>query len=89
MELPLRSDNRKQQKWNIFCIFFAKRILFFAIKETKLFVTSVSLSGKDKKKLLNLLSKPFERSVYYNQYEIKCVNKDMLNEYIYFGASNL
>ena len=68
--------------------FFAKRILLFAIKETKLVVLSVSLSGKDEEKLLNFLSKSFERSVFYNQCKIKSVNKDIPNEYIYFVTSN-
>ena len=68
--------------------FFAKRILLFAIKETKLVVLSVSLPGKDEEKLLNFLSKSFQRSVFYNQCKIKSVNKDISNEYIYFVTSN-
>ena len=36
----------------------------FTIKGTKLHVLVVTLSGKDNQKLLKLLSKEFERSVY-------------------------
>ena len=70
-----------------FILFFAKRILFFTIKETKLFFPVVFLSAKNKKKRLNLLFsyQSIERSVYYNQCKIKSVNKDkdMPNEYVY------
>ena len=43
----------------------------------------VILSTKDDHKLLKLLSKEFERSVYWNEYKIKSANKNMTNEYIF------
>ena len=54
----------------------------FIIKETKLYISIVSLSAKDKK-LSKLLSKDSERSVYWNEYKTKSQNKDTANWYIY------
>ena len=45
--------------------------IVFTIKDTKLYVPAVTLSGKDNKKLSKLLSKEFERSVYWNEYKQK------------------
>ena len=39
----------------------------FTIKDTKLYVPVVSLSAIDNQKLSKLLSKGFERSVYWNE----------------------
>ena len=39
-------------------------------------------------KLSKLLSKNFERSVYWNKYKTKSENKNAANEYIYFLKSN-
>ena len=50
----------------------------FIIKETKLYISIVSLSAKDKK-LSKLLSKDSERSVYWNEYKTKSQNKDTAN----------
>ena len=48
----------------------------FANKDTKLYVPVVTLSAKDNQELSKLLSKGFERSVYWNQYKIKSENKN-------------
>ena len=48
----------------------------FPIKDTKLIVTAVTLSGKDNKKPSKLLSKKIERSVYWNEYKTKSENKN-------------
>ena len=45
--------------------------IIFTIKDTKLFFPVVTLSAKDNQKLSKLLSKEFERSVYWNEYKIK------------------
>ena len=39
------------------------------MKDTKLYVTVVTLSSKDNQKLSKLLSKGFEISVYWNEYK--------------------
>ena len=43
--------------------------IIFAVKDTKLYVTVVTLSSKDNQKLSKLLSKGFEISVYWNEYK--------------------
>ena len=43
---------------------------------------------KDNQKLSKLLSKGFERSVYWNEYETKSENKNTTKEYRYFLESN-
>ena len=60
----------------------------FTIKETKLYVPTVTLSARDNQKLSKLLSKAFERSVYWNEYKTKSENKNTTNEYRYFLESN-
>ena len=47
----------------------------FTIKETKLHVPVVTLSGKDNLKLWKCLRKEFEKSVYWNEYEKKVRKK--------------
>ena len=60
----------------------------FTIKETKLYVPTVTLSARDNQKLSKLLSKAFERSVSWNEYKTKSENKNTTNEYRYFLESN-
>ena len=48
----------------------------FIIKDTKLYVPVITLSGNDNQKLSNSLSKGFERSVYWNEYKTKRENKN-------------
>ena len=43
---------------------------------------------KDNEKLSKLLSKGFERSVYWNEYETKSENKNTTKKYRYFLESN-
>ena len=43
--------------------------IIFPVKDTKLYVTVVTLSSKDNQKLSKLLSKGFEISVYWNEYK--------------------
>ena len=60
----------------------------FTIKDTKLYVPFLTLSAKNNQKLSKFLRKGFERSVYWNEYEGKCENKDTKNEYRYFLQSS-
>ena len=62
--------------------------IIFTIKDTKLYVTVVTLTRKDNEKLSKFLSKRFERSVYWNEYKIKSENKNTANEFRYFLESN-
>ena len=54
--------------------------IIFPIKNTKFYVRVVNLSARDYQKLLKLLSKGFERSVYWNEYKTKSKNKNTINE---------
>ena len=65
-------------KWTKYCVFSAagnENIndndngdnIIFNIKGTKLYVPVVALSAKEKQKSSKLLSKGFERSVYWNE----------------------
>ena len=58
--------------------------IIFTIKDTKLYVPIVTLSARDNEKSSKLLSKGFERSVYWNEYKIESENKNATNEYRYF-----
>ena len=60
----------------------------FAIKDAKLYVPVATLSAKDNQKLSKLLSKGFERSVYWNKYKTKSEIRVTTNEFIYFLKSN-
>ena len=61
--------------------------VIFTIKDTKLYVSVVTLSAWDNQKLLKLLSKGFERSVCWNEYQTKSNNKNTTNELRYFLKS--
>ena len=58
--------------------------IIFAIKDKELYVPVVTLSARDNQKLSKLLSKGFERSVYWNEHKTKRDNKNMANEFRYF-----
>ena len=62
-------------------------IIIFIIKDTKLYVLVVTLSAKHNHKLSKLLSKRFERSVYWNEDKTRSKNKNMRNKYRYFIES--
>ena len=63
--------------------------IIFTAEDTKLYVTVVTLSAKDNKRLSKLLSKGFERSVYCNEYKTKSENKNMTNKFRHFLESIL
>ena len=60
----------------------------FAIKHAKLYVFVVTLLAKNNKKLSKLLSKKFERSVYWSKYNTKSDTKNTKNEYRHFLEPN-
>ena len=51
----------------------------FKIKNTKLYVLSVTLSTKDNAKLVKLLEEGFKRPVYWNEYQTKIETRDLDN----------
>ena len=97
--MPLISSKVELKlKWTKYCVLSgaggdnanaSSNNIIFTIKDTKLYVSVVTLSGKDNQKLSKLLSKGFERSVYWNEYKTKSENKNTTNEYRYFRESNL
>ena len=62
--------------------------LIFTMKDTILYLPVVILSAKDNQKLSKILSKGFERLVYWNEYKTQKENKNATNEYTYFLKSN-
>ena len=58
------------------------------MKDTKLYVSVVTLSAKDNQKLSKRLSKGYERSIYWNEHKTKSDNENTTNEYRYFIESN-
>ena len=62
-------------------------ILFLLSKTKKLYVPVVTLSARENQKLSKLLSKGFERSVYWNEYKTESEAKTTANEYRYFLKS--
>ena len=60
----------------------------FTFKHTKLYIPVVTLSARDNQKLSKLLSKGFEKSVYWNKYRIIRENRNTTNGFRYFLKSN-
>ena len=60
----------------------------FTINDTKLYVPVVTLSARDNQKLSKLLSKGFERSVYWNEYKTKSGTKIQQMNIDIFSKSN-
>ena len=62
-------------KWNENCILSsAGTAATFTITDTKLYVPVVTLKIEDNAKLSELLSKGFERSIYWNKYKAILTN---------------
>ena len=57
-------------------------IIFSLSKAQTLYVLVVTLSARDNQKLSNLLSKGFERSVYWNEYKTKNENRNTTDRWI-------
>ena len=62
--------------------------IIFTIKDTKSYVPVVTLSPNVNKKLSKILTKVFERSVYWNEFKTESENEKTTNEYRYFLESN-
>ena len=87
-------------KWTKYCFLYAAgnesiindndnaNNIIFTITYTKLYVLVVTLSARDNQKLSKLLSKGFERSVYWKKYKTKSESKNKTNEFRYFLESN-
>ena len=77
-------------KWAKYCLLSAagsdnvnnidSNNIIFTIKDTKFYVPVVTLSARDNQKLSKLLSKGFERSVYWNEYKTKSEIKKPTND---------
>ena len=85
-------------KWSKYCVSSAggndniidnnnDNNIIFIIKVKKLYGPAVTLSAREKQKLSKLLSKEFERSVYWNEYKTKNETKTRTNEFRYFLKS--
>ena len=84
-------------RWIVYCVLFAGGNdntnnnldnIIFTLKVTALYVPVVTLSERDHQKLSRLLSKGFERLVYWNEYKTESDNKYTTNEFRYFLESN-
>ena len=84
-------------KWTKYCVLTTavaenahlnSNNITFTIKDTKLYVSVVTLSARGSQKLSKRLRKGFERSVYWNEYKTKSENKSKTNEYRYLLESN-
>ena len=62
--------------------------VIFTIKGTILYLPVITVSARDSQKLSKLISKGFERSVYWNEYKTKSENENTTNEFRYFLQSN-
>ena len=100
LEMPLNNCKVELKlTWTKYCILSAAGTdnadgnndddnIIFTIKDTKLYIPIVTLSAKDNQKLSKLLSKGFERSVYWNKYKTKSDNKNTTNKFRFFLESN-
>ena len=98
LEIPLINNKVElKHKWTKHCVLPAASgdntnsnpdNITFTIKDTKLFVPIVTLLAKDNQKLLKLLSKGLEKSMYWYEYKAKSVNKNMTKKYRYFLETN-
>ena len=61
---------------------------YFYYQSHKIYVTVVTLSARGNQKLSKLLSKGFEKSVYWNEYKAKNETITTTNEYRYFLELN-
>ena len=62
--------------------------VIFTGKYTKLYVPVVTLAARENQELSKILSKGFERSIYWNECKTKRETKNTANECRYFLESN-
>ena len=72
---------------NVYCN-YNDDIIIFIIKGTKLYIPVVTLMARGSQILPKLLSKVFERQVYWNEYRTESEAKTKTSEYKYFFNSN-
>ena len=81
-------------KWTKYCVLHAVgndnangndnvNNIIFTIKDTKLFVSVLTLSARDNNKLSKLFRKGLERLVYQNEYKTKIENRNRLFVLVY------
>ena len=63
--------------------------IIFSLKDTKLYVPVVTISARDNQNLSELLSKEFEKSVYWNEDKMKSENENTINEFRYFLSNQI
>ena len=61
--------------------------IIFTIKNAKVYVPVITLSTRGNQKLSKLLSKGFERSVYWNEYETKCEDKNTTRAFRFLDSN--
>ena len=93
VELPLSNCKIELKlKWRKYCVLSAAgndntnanpNNIILTIKNTKLYVPTVTLKVKDNQKLSKPLSKEIEGSIYWNKYKTKRDKKNTPNEYRY------
>ena len=85
-------------KWPQYCAFSAAGVdnnnpnsndIIFTIKDTKLCVPIVALSGKDSQKLSNFFSIGFEGSFHWDEYKTKSENKQQISTSIFSDQTML
>ena len=62
--------------------------IILTMKDKKFYFPTVTLSTKENRKISKLLSKGFERSLYWNEFKTKSKNKNTTYNYKYFIESN-
>ena len=63
-------------------------LILFLLSKTQNYVPVVTLLVRYDQKLSKLLSKGFETSLYWHEYQTKSKNKNITNEHRYFLESN-
>ena len=65
--------------WSKDCVISTIAATTFKIRNTKLYIPIITLSNKDNAKLIKLLEDGFDRSVYWNEYQIKIETRNLDN----------
>ena len=92
LEMPLINCKIESKlKWTKYCVLSPNgndnvndidnaNDIIFTIKDTKLYVPVATLSARNNQTLSKLLSRTFQRSVYWNEYKTKSENKNKKNK---------
>ena len=80
LEMPLINYKiHPEINWTKDCVMSAIADTIFKITNTKLYVTIVTLSSKNNRKLVKLFEEGFKRSAYCNEYQTKIETRDLDN----------